>query len=465
MKKYLKMWLVLVVAVLFLTVYIVRAATIGIDSFSETTIGLDLSSAGNPSGPLVEFADGDALAGVLGGERDITVQRVGGTAGAGQSVTLNVDTSATNQVLTISSQPNTIGKFTITWDGNDNNAAFGTHSNLLATDLTAGGNDNLALQVSADQTGWKITIDIHNVGDTSSSTYFFTENQSISKVGRVYLIPFTAFADPTIFADLGAIVVTIDGVDDLDMTLSFFDAVDMSSGGLVDFGDLSESGTFNYGNVTLANNGAGHYTPGLTTQLRDPLSGTAAFVDTEADGQPDTDAGRLGGGDVDDENGVIATGNWDDGTGNIDVFVDGADGCLSAWLDWNSGFYIIAPNGSFNNLLENIVDNAPVTSGKNSFEFSIAPQTAAPVPLNARFRLVPDVNGNGDCSDQDPLYPTGIAIDGEIEDHQFRFNPTAVSLQNVSANSTSTVPVVGFIAFALLAIIGTGVAMTRRQRA
>lgn len=43
--------------------------------------------------------------------------------------------------------------------------------------------------------------------------------------------------------------------------------------------------------------------------------------------------------------------------------------------------------------------------------------------------------------------------------------PTAVSLQNVSANSTSTLPVVGFIAFALMAIVGTGVALTRRQRA
>jgi hypothetical protein len=43
--------------------------------------------------------------------------------------------------------------------------------------------------------------------------------------------------------------------------------------------------------------------------------------------------------------------------------------------------------------------------------------------------------------------------------------PTAVSLQNIYVNSTSTVPVIGFIAFALMAIVGTSVAITRRQRA
>lgn len=68
---------------------------------------------------------------------------------------------------------------------------------------------------------------------------------------------------------------------------------------------------------------------------------------------------------------------------------------------------------------------------------------------------------NGAGPDDDDIPDTGAAGPFPVGSG----SPLAVSLQNVSANSTSTLPVVGFIAFALMAIIGTGVALTRRQRA
>ena len=49
------------------------------------------------------------------------------------------------------------------------------------------------------------------------------------------------------------------------------------------------------------------------------------------------------------------------------------DGCLSAWLDWNNGELPgpFSPNGSFNDVLEYIIDNQPVTPGTNPFSFVI----------------------------------------------------------------------------------------------
>lgn len=166
---------------------------------------------------------------------------------------------------------------------------------------------------------------------------------------------------------------------------------------LADFGDAptaAQSGFAQSYPTTLAQNGAVHALG---------LLHMGPTIDSEEDGQPNATAT---GDDVD------AGANDEDGSGFADL-ITGSDealigvqssiadtGFVNAWMDFNQ-------DGDWEDANEKIVDNQPVNSSLPFYYFSI-PATATPGTTYARVRLS-TAGGDG---------ITGLAADGEVEDHQ-----------------------------------------------
>jgi len=168
---------------------------------------------------------------------------------------------------------------------------------------------------------------------------------------------------------------------------------------LSDYGDLPDS----Y-NTLLANTGAYHYIIPNGIYL-------GSTVDPEPDGLPDSAALGDDNSASDDEDGVIFTDNWYQGTtANISVTASGT-GNLSAWADFNN-------NNSFD-AGEQIFADQVLSSGVNSLQVTI-PNDAVLGQVNTRFRFSTDIN----------LGSTGLANDGEVEDYQIEVAQEPASLGN-----------------------------------
>ncbi|MBN1584568.1 MAG: DUF11 domain-containing protein, partial [Anaerolineae bacterium] len=167
----------------------------------------------------------------------------------------------------------------------------------------------------------------------------------------------------------------------------------------LDFGDLPE-GPYP---TTRAQDGARHI---IITQANPTLG---SFVDAEVDGQPNgTAAGDDNASTPDDEDGVrldsvivagqIATITIT-GTNVVSAY-------LNAWIDFDG-------NGVLTDAGEQIFTDTVLSAGANVLTFTV-PVVVLSDTLNARFRYSTDSG----------LTPTGLASDGEIEDH--RFTPVLV---------------------------------------
>ena len=186
-------------------------------------------------------------------------------------------------------------------------------------------------------------------------------------------------------------------------------------------------------------------------------------VDAEPNGQPNNEA--LGDDpaiaapsygtctSTDDEDGVQRTPNvnWTVSTGgSVDVTVAGGPGCLSGWIDWNG-------NGDLTDDGDNILDNVPLNVGTSIQTFTV------PVPVNgtyyARFRLYP-VDGNNLCTTA--RTPTGEAPGGEVEDYQWGFVPTAVTLSGISASSAASPVALPLGIVTILGVLLGGIVLARR---
>ncbi len=188
----------------------------------------------------------------------------------------------------------------------------------------------------------------------------------------------------------------------------------------IDFGDLPAA----YSQSLNGNDGARHCMSSLTL---------GAAVDADPDGQESATA------QGDNDDGVVATGNWSDGSGNLLVQVSGGNACLSAWLDYWDGTSFGA-NNAFTDPGEQIFDRQALAAGVTplSFALPLGAASGSPGPeFFGRFRLVPDQDGDGDCTDQAAISVTGLESGGEVEDYRFSFDPTAV---NVSAFQASPLP-------------------------
>jgi plastocyanin len=155
----------------------------------------------------------------------------------------------------------------------------------------------------------------------------------------------------------------------------------------LDFGDLADP-TYP---TLLASNGPRHVLGVL-------FMGAAA--DAEPDGQPTV----LADGDdlnfVDDEDGVVFSADVIIGATGVPIEVSASGpGLLDAWVDFNG-------DGDFADAGEQIFVSTALVAGANSLTFDV-PGAAAAGTTGARFRL----------SSAGGLSPTGLAVDGEVEDY------------------------------------------------
>lgn len=154
-----------------------------------------------------------------------------------------------------------------------------------------------------------------------------------------------------------------------------------------DFGDAPDPAY----PTLLANDGARHI-------IADGLH-LGAAVDGEAGGQPTADAAGDDTTDVDDEDGVIFTTVLVPGVvAGVDVLASDT-GFLSAWIDFNA-------DGDWDDVDDQVFADEPLVAGANALSISV-PVSATPGDTYARFRF----------SSATGLQPTGVAGDGEVEDH------------------------------------------------
>lgn len=152
-----------------------------------------------------------------------------------------------------------------------------------------------------------------------------------------------------------------------------------------DYGDAPDPTYF-----TLRDTGAARHA--LTNDLK-----LGATVDSEADGQPTTDAS----GDGADEDGVIFPPALTVCAPNEITVNASADGVLNAWIDY-------AGNGDFADLDDQAITALPISPGSHQVTLNVpcAP-VALGAPVLARFRL----------SSEAALTAEGDAPDGEVEDY------------------------------------------------
>jgi hypothetical protein len=189
-----------------------------------------------------------------------------------------------------------------------------------------------------------------------------------------------------------------------------------------------------------------------------------AIWDADADGQANSTATGDDADGTDDEDGVVfANAPWSDGPNGaaVQVTIGGSgSGCLSGWLDWNEDL-------AFTGVDEHIIADEAVTAGSSvifSFDVPTGVFGGPSRAFNARFRLVPDRDGDGSCADQTAVQLTGTAAGGEVEDYRWVFSPTAVTLLGVEAGATRGVGVWVLTALVLLAIVSLLIWRVHRQR-
>lgn len=190
----------------------------------------------------------------------------------------------------------------------------------------------------------------------------------------------------------------------------------------LDYGDLPAV----YNTTNNAANGARHTIGGLYL---------GPTIDAELEGKQNASA--LGDDitdSVNDEDGVATTLPWANGVNGGSVFVTASGaGCLSGWIDWNN-------DGDMNDAGENPIPMTPVVAGGNVVLFNVPAGTfPAVTTLFARYRLVPDTNANGICSDETPVGLTGLVANGEVEDYLYALRdygdlPASYNNTNMSGN-------------------------------
>ena len=189
------------------------------------------------------------------------------------------------------------------------------------------------------------------------------------------------------------------------ITLMILKDIGWSINDASDYGDLPAA----YALTTKANDGARHIKNSLTL----------GSITTEPDGTT-SDAAAA---DVGDD-GVTRSGNWSNGAngGSVQVNVTGARGCLSGWIDWNG-------DNDFADAGEQVAAMQPVNVGSQLLSFAVPAGTFNGTPgpnvtVFARFRVMPDIDGDGACdvSEQKALAAQGTVYGGEVEDHRWQFD-------------------------------------------
>lgn len=158
--------------------------------------------------------------------------------------------------------------------------------------------------------------------------------------------------------------------------------------------DYSDSPEPAYSTV-LNSNGARH-----VVLANNPLR-LGSVITTETNGIPASDALGDGGDD-----GVTFTGVFNENSNPVTVTIEASEsGLIDAWVDWNR-------DGDWNDPGEQFMNTVPVRPGLNTFSL-VTPVGASIGNTFARFRL----------SSAGGLSPTGVGMDGEVEDYMINVLP------------------------------------------
>ena len=214
----------------------------------------------------------------------------------------------------------------------------------------------------------------------------------------------------------------------------------------LDYGDLPAS----YNITRLGDNGPRHAIGTLTL---------GAQVDADPDGQESPNAS----GDTGDD-GVARdmSDHWTNGA-TVDVYVDlqgstasgGAD--VGMWIDWNGDGDFADANEftSYPSLGVGLVHTVQVTVPDAS-GYTVGDT------LNVRVRAFDPANLPGGSLDSGDY--VGLASNGEVEDYQWEFSPTAITLSQMSATSGAPhLPLA--LAGAVFVLVGAGLALRKRSLA
>lgn len=239
-----------------------------------------------------------------------------------------------------------------------------------------------------------------------------------------------------------------------------------------DFADAPDNDSTYPANQTVmvdaTNYSHGNPNEGARHLLTDGLH-LGSCVDAETDGVPvaagsppdgdDTAVGTVTAGTCignDDEDGlsgfVSLDPNWADG-GSVEVDVSGVSGqaCVYGWVDWGADGFGVGSDST-----ANVTANADSTV--TLFfpdDANMPPSGGFPGTAYLRLRVVP-----GACG---VISAIGLINGGEVEDHQLSFEPTAVTLTDLTAASQS--PSTTVMAGVLLLIILSGfVVFWQKQR-
>jgi hypothetical protein len=404
----------------------------------------------------------DDAASIIGTNREVTATV---TVGGG-NLSVKVNTAVAGH-LSHSQESGVRGSTLITYDGNADGGAAGLDPDGLGTvNLEAGGDNAFIVGVRSSDHAGPLTITFYS-GNSTTTCSSLTKDMPIltsSDLPRAIVFRYSEFTTGSGCSSaasknaVGAITVFIDGTtsanEDWDIT------IDLIETNILDYGDLPGADP-DYANTLLGDNGAGHVV-GSTLYL-------GSTIDGEADGQESSNADGDDNGDTDDEDGVVCTAGvkWQQGAngGSVDVDVHGT-GCLNGWIDWNQ-------NGKFWEYTtdfvweedEYVIQNATGGSGTYTFDIPVDPTDKT---FYARFRVLPQKDSS--CVTLDPTGGYGAKrqyLSGEVEDYQWYFSPTAITLTRLDATSVSSRLPVGaaaaVLAFLTGSVVVSGTLMRRRR--
>jgi hypothetical protein len=105
-----------------------------------------------------------------------------------------------------------------------------------------------------------------------------------------------------------------------------------------------------------------------------------------------------------------------------------------------------------------------VNTGTTSFSFPLTYGAANNAVWFMRFRLVPDQDNDGVCSDQPAVILTGLQTNGEVEDYRWQYGPTSVTLVDFSAQAKLQLWVLAWIGILLGISLSVTVGWFLRRR-
>jgi hypothetical protein len=182
-------------------VTISAAGTLLIVSGAVSALTIDDFSAGDlpfpgvfATGPSGSDSGTQSGAGILGGERDISLQMLSGNG------TTTVTIPALDEALVISNGVTETSTVTVTWD------------NMSATDLTDGGQSTglfLGIPAATDNSV-DITFTLTGGGNSGSDSETFPDGSE----GTDFFFPFSAFSGSIDFSSVTSIAMTLTSPDD-----------------------------------------------------------------------------------------------------------------------------------------------------------------------------------------------------------------------------------------------------------